>query len=86
MADTTFMESATEIFSVLLSNPILIVVLGIIAVAFIISLVKKVVKAAVILFIILLLAGGAIFQFANETVKDHGERILDDMQEKLDEL
>lgn len=80
------MEAAAEIFGVLLSNPILIAVLGIIAVAFVISVIKKVIKAALILFVILLLAGGAVFQFANETVKQHGERILDDMQEKLDAL
>ena len=77
------MSSLSQFFAFLAAHPVLMAVLAALAVAFLMSVIKKIIKVALILFIIFVLAGGTIFHFANRALRSQGERILNDVREQL---
>jgi hypothetical protein len=57
-------------------NPLIALALLIVAVAIVLTLVKKLFKVAVVLLVVFLVAGGTVFQVSKQDVLDAGEKAL----------
>lgn len=77
------MASVTDIMGFLISHPVALTAVAVLAVALFISIIKKIVKFAIIVLIISVVAGGIIYNAASHAVKMQGERILDDVKETI---
>ncbi|MBI5645400.1 MAG: hypothetical protein HY962_00590 [Ignavibacteriae bacterium] len=71
--------------SYLIDNPILALLLGLLAISLLLSLAKKLFKIALVIAIVLAIAGGSVLHFANQQVKEHGKVLIDKGTELIED-